>query len=181
MLAEKRNIVYDESASSPNSNTSPMLTDDVHTMEDNVPQNELIPRDTTVFCILDKLSEIINNLNQQLHEEKYTTRRKATPTIREIFNTISLLSCYKMNLARSTTTTTTVKVTTFQEGLKHDWETVEATITKAILSRRITTAPRRIVATACYVPLLRLNLILQRRCPFLVICTYVGLLNLTSS
>ena len=28
LLAEKRDIVYDESASSPNSNTSPMITDD---------------------------------------------------------------------------------------------------------------------------------------------------------
>jgi len=47
-----------------------MTTGDVHTMEDNRPQNESLPRDTTAFRILDKLSDIINNLNQQLHEEK---------------------------------------------------------------------------------------------------------------
>ena len=49
----------------------------MHTMKDNIPQNELTPRDTTVFRIVDKFSEIINNLNQQLHEEKVQKRSLA--------------------------------------------------------------------------------------------------------
>ena len=77
LLEEKRDIVYDQNASNPDSNTIPMITDDVHTMEDNIPQNELILRDTTVFHILDKFSDIINDFHQQLHEEKIQNRSLA--------------------------------------------------------------------------------------------------------
>ena len=61
LLEEKRDIAYDQSASNPDCNTSLMITDDVHTMEDNISQNELMPRDTTVFRILEKFSDILNN------------------------------------------------------------------------------------------------------------------------
>ena len=77
LLEKERDIVYYQSAQNPNTNISPIIAGDVHTMEDNQPQNESLSRDTTVFCILNKLSDIINNLNQQLHEEKVQNRSLA--------------------------------------------------------------------------------------------------------
>ena len=64
LLDKKRNLLYHQGASSPNSNASPLIAGVLQTMEDNQPRNELLAR---IFCII-KFRDIVNKLNRQLYE-----------------------------------------------------------------------------------------------------------------
>ena len=50
-------------------------------MEDYQPKTESLTRDMKVFCILENLGDIINNLNQQLYEEKLLNSSLAKETL----------------------------------------------------------------------------------------------------
>ena len=54
-----------------------MIAGVVRTMADYQPKTELLARDTTVFCILEKFGDFKDNLNQQLREEKELNRSLA--------------------------------------------------------------------------------------------------------
>ena len=72
-LDTKGDVPYHHSASSRDSNASPLIAGIVNTMEDDQPKRESLARDKTVFRVLEKFGDIINIWNQQLHEEKYQT------------------------------------------------------------------------------------------------------------
>ena len=77
LFDNKRDVPYHQSASSPDCNASPLIAGIVHTMEDYQTKNDSLARDTTVFRILEKFGDIINNLNQQLYKAKVLNRSLA--------------------------------------------------------------------------------------------------------
>ena len=69
LLDNKRDVPYHQSASSVDSNASPLIAGIVHTIKDNYynqPTNDSLTRDTIFFRILEKFGDSINKLNQQL-------------------------------------------------------------------------------------------------------------------
>ena len=79
LLKKKHDMVNHQSVLNPvSNNVSPMIVVVAETIDDNQPKDESLSRDRSAFCILKKFSDIINDSNQQLHEEKVQNRSLAT-------------------------------------------------------------------------------------------------------
>ena len=71
LLGNKGDVPYYQCASSPDSNSSPLIASAVHTMEDYQPKNKSMARDTIIFRILEMFGDIVNKSKQIFGSRKY--------------------------------------------------------------------------------------------------------------